>query len=145
MDYRQFPSYMNPYQPYQDQLSQLRSNQYQMPQQNTCAINWVQGEAGAKAWIVNPGASVLLMDSEAQRFYIKSTDQTGMPTMRVFEYKEVNNTAPAEQMPPNGFVTRDEFEDLKSRMERLSESVQKAVTEPRRTRQKEALTDESAV
>ena len=38
------------------------------------AINWVQGEAGAKAVPVAPGQKALLMDSETNVFYVKSSD-----------------------------------------------------------------------
>ena len=60
-----------------DQLAQLRQN-YQQPQQSAPII-WVQGEEGAKAYMVAAGNSVLLMDSESSVFYIKSTDASGMP------------------------------------------------------------------
>ena len=36
------------------------------------AINWVQGEAGAKSIPVAPGQKILLMDSESERFFIKN-------------------------------------------------------------------------
>lgn len=69
-----------------DQLAQLRQNAYQLPtmpgqatQQATPSIIWVQGEEGAKAYMVAAGNSVLLMDSENSSFYIKSTDASGMP------------------------------------------------------------------
>lgn len=62
---------------------------YQQPQQPTSSLIWVQGEAGAKSYLVGAGQSVLLMDSESSRFYIKSTDTSGMPMpLRVFEYEE---------------------------------------------------------
>ena len=52
-------------------------------------ILWVQGEAGAKSWAVAPGKSVMLMDSESNTFYIKSSDNSGMPMpLRIFDYKE---------------------------------------------------------
>ena len=41
--------------------------------QNDNGILWVQGEAGAKSWAVAPGKSVMLMDSESNTFYIKSS------------------------------------------------------------------------
>ena len=54
-----------------DQLAQLRQNAYQPPtmpgqaaQQAAPSIIWVQGEEGAKAYMVAAGNSVLLMDSE---------------------------------------------------------------------------------
>jgi hypothetical protein len=44
---------------------------------------------GAKAYPVTAGNSVLLMDSEESVFYIKTTDQSGMPQpLRVYDYKE---------------------------------------------------------
>lgn len=61
----------------------------QQPQPVTNGIIWVQGEAGAKAYLTVPGASVLLMDSENNTFYIKSSDQSGMPLLlRIFDYTE---------------------------------------------------------
>lgn len=59
-------------------------NQMQQPQQtNQPAGNqgfvWVHGEAGAKAYPVAAGNSVLLMDSESPVLYIKSTDISGRP------------------------------------------------------------------
>ena len=48
-------------------------------QQHQNGLLWVQGEEAAKAYMVAAGNSVLLMDSEKHSFYIKSTDQSGMP------------------------------------------------------------------
>ena len=71
------------------------------PQQG---IIWVQGMEGAKAYPVASGNSVLLMDSEESVFYIKSTDQSGMPQpLRIFEYKEKN------AQPQVEYVTKDEL------------------------------------
>ena len=72
------------------------------------SIIWVQGEAGAKSYLVGAGQSVLLMDSEDNVFYIKSTDQSGMPMpLRVFEYTE--RTSKPEPVTAD-FITREEFE-----------------------------------
>jgi hypothetical protein len=118
-------AYYPTFQPYcyQDQLNQLRNAnpmQTQMPMQgfqmpmtmnrpDQTGLNWVQGEAGAKSWIVTPGSTVLLMDSEAQRFYLKSADANGVPAMRVFEYSEVAPTRPTQPAQAPQFVTVDEF------------------------------------
>ena len=60
----------------------------QSTSQQVNAINWVQGEAGAKSVPVAPGQKVLLMDSETNVFYVKSSDVSGMPLpLRIFEYK----------------------------------------------------------
>ena len=39
-------------------------------------VNWVQGEAGARAWLMGANSTVLLMDSERPAFYIKQTDRS---------------------------------------------------------------------
>lgn len=110
-----------------DQLAQLRQNAYQLPtmpgqatQQATPPIIWVQGEEGAKAYMVAAGNSVLLMDSENSSFYIKSTDASGMPLpLRVFDYKERTTAAKTPpqtaQQPGVEFVTRAEFDALAAR------------------------------
>ena len=70
---------------------------------------WVQGENGAKSYIVPAGSTVLLMDSETQRFYIKSVDASGMPhPLRIYEYTEVS--AKAEPAPAPEYVTKAELE-----------------------------------
>lgn len=78
-------------------------------------INWVQGEAGAKAVPVAPGQKALLMDSEINVFYIKSSDVSGMPLpLRIFEYKEVSKVATDEANagPQNTYVTHEELERI---------------------------------
>lgn len=111
-----------------DQLAQLRQNAYQQPMmgqaaqqtQGTPSIIWVQGEEGAKAYMVAAGNSMLLMDSENSAFYIKSTDASGMPLpLRVFDYKERTTAAKTPpqtaQQPGVEFVTRAEFNALAAR------------------------------
>lgn len=92
----------------------------QPAQQAQSGIQWVQGESGAKSFAVLPGQSALLMDSEAQRFYIKSVDSAGMPSpLRVFDFSE--RTAQPTQPKPDGveFVTRTEFAALQAAVEAL--------------------------
>lgn len=95
----------------------------QSPQQNSSqGIIWVQGEAGAKSYIVNPNQSILLMDSEASTFYIKSSDSSGMPLpLRIFDYQE--RTSNGQQASPiqetsqidtSQFVTHEEFDKFKN-------------------------------
>ena len=59
--------------------------QPQIPQQPQGPI-LVQGEAAAKAYMVAPGTTVALWDSEAMTIYLKSVDQSGFPTMRILDY-----------------------------------------------------------
>lgn len=128
-------------QPYPDRLTQLQ-NQYQqavnIPQMQTVpqpqvnqGLLWVSGEVGAKSYLVAPNSTVLLMDSDAQKFYLKSADNAGMPNLRIFEYKEVTNIPKNEPQALNldenvlndKFVTRDEYEGLKRQYERIMERL----------------------
>lgn len=93
---------------------------FQTPTQQQNGILWVQGEAGAKAFSVAPGNSLVLMDSETECFYIKSTDVSGMPMpLRKFSYKEITNATTTEQpqqqtqVDVSQFITRQEFDELK--------------------------------
>lgn len=112
-------AYNYPYyqQPMQDQLAHFR--QFQQPQQQQSGILWVQGEEAAKAYMVAPGNSVLLMDSENNSFYIKSSDLSGMPQpLRIFDYTE--RTAQTERKPVD-YVTREEFEAFVAQMKKEDE------------------------
>lgn len=110
-----FPATYNPIGSYQ--LPQIP--QYQGTQSQNSGIVWVQGEAGAKAHIVGAGQSALLMDSENNVFYIKSTDLAGMPQpLRIFDYTErtASNAVTTAQnasetaIDTSLFVTHEEFE-----------------------------------
>lgn len=111
-----YPSYG--YNAYQQQMQQSpMMQQPTQPTQQNNGIQWVQGEAGAKAFNVGSGQSVLLMDSESNAFYIKSTDASGMPLpLRIFDYTErtAQNSPRAPQSAPidtSLFVTRAELEE----------------------------------
>lgn len=115
------PQYPQPYYapPMQDNLAQLRAQQTP-PAQQSPGVIWVQGEEGAKAYMVAAGNSVMLMDSESSAFYLKSTDRSGMPLpLRVFDYTE--RTAPAapqtaQAAPGAEYVSRAEFNALAERV-----------------------------
>nr|DAH19595.1 MAG TPA: hypothetical protein [Caudoviricetes sp.] len=108
--------------PMPDQLAQLRQGYQQPAQQQPTPIIWVQGEEGAKAYMVAAGNSVLLMDSENSVFYIKSTDASGMPQpLRIFDYTERGKMAPQKAETADGrFVTREEFDALRARFDALT-------------------------
>lgn len=108
--------------------------QYQQPQPAAQEPNglptidgvaWIQGgEVTAKAVNVNPGKTVMLIDSEPDQngnnlFFLKSADQNGRPKpLQVFRYEEYNPT-PAQV--PADYVTRSEFDKLKEAFDSLAE------------------------
>ena len=91
---------------------------------NQSSIIWVQGEAGAKSYNVPAGCTVLLMDSETPRFYIKSTSQNGVPMkLRMFDYSEIMDQTQSYQSVPEAsgnaseFATKDDLNELKRLIE----------------------------
>ena len=66
--------------------------QQNQPMQNNQGLIWVSGEAGAKAYLVAPNTTVQLWDSEENVVYIKSADSSGMPSMKILDYKIRGNT-----------------------------------------------------
>lgn len=136
------------YYPYQNQYYTQLAQSYtpvQVPQQNVAPVQvpqnnngliWIQGEQAAKSYLVAPNTTVLLMDSEQQRFYLKSSDASGMPLpLRIFEYKELAqngaNNAPKNQMVDySTFATKAEFDAFKAEINSiLNDKTKQTVAE----------------
>lgn len=110
-------NYPNYYQP---------MNQYQPMAQPSQGILWCQGEEGARGYMVAAGSTVLLMDSEKQSFYIKSTDQSGMPQpLRIFDYTErPQNGSNSAFKPSDGqVITREEINGILARLDALEGGI----------------------
>lgn len=154
-----FPSYPQAYpQPYSDRLAQLQA-QYQqaMPQITQQPVTggqgvlWVQGDAGAKAYMMAPNTTVFLMDSEAQRFYLKTTDNSGVPTLRTFEYSEVliNASQPLQRDfddLDSKYVTRAEYEGIQSKFKEIMSKLElmrpQEISESAKAKTKGGIVDE---
>lgn len=111
---------------------------YQPPMQTPSqgqngGIIWVQGEAGAKSYLVAPNTTVQLWDSESQSIYLKSADASGMPTMKILDYtiREQNGQNTPSLMPEDraDYVTRKEFNDFTAKVERYFSDNGKKVKE----------------
>lgn len=114
------------YQPYIPQYQQP-----QMPNQNQTPVNngiiWVQGEAGAKSYLVAPNTTVQLWDSENQIIYLKSADASGMPSMKIIDYTVRGSNLPVSEafVPDDKYVLKDELSGLKSKIDRLENELNK--------------------
>lgn len=116
-----YPTYAQPY----TQQAQA-TPQTQQPQQSS--IIWVQGEAGAKSYLVAPNNTVQLWDSEAQTIYLKSADASGMPSMKILDYtiRETGQNAPV--MAPNSqadYATKADVEALRGQIDSLKMRIGK--------------------
>lgn len=96
------------------------------PTQNN-GIIWVQGEAGAKSYLVAPNNTVQLWDSESQTIYLKSADASGMPSMKILDYKirnseQVQMNSPVSENNRN-YVTLSEFNVIKAELTALKNEL----------------------
>lgn len=129
MSNQQNYSYNQNYQlPGPNQMPQMQ----QMPMQNTIqrqpsnSINWVQGEAAARSYQLNPGESALLMDSEAPVLYAKTVDVYGRPMpMEIYDLVKrdtiVDSNQSYSRSPGEQYVKVSELED------KIYEIVRKAM------------------
>lgn len=85
---------------------------------------WVQGEAGAKSYMVGANNTVSLWDSESQTIYLKSADASGMPSMRILDYtiREPKATLPEAN---TDYATKDDLEALKDEIKVLKAKLKK--------------------
>lgn len=121
--YNYFPATYQPnyyggmYNP-QPQVPQIPTPAQAPQQQANSGLIWVQGESGAKSYLVAPNTTVLLMDSESNKFYLKSSDVSGMPQpLRVFEYTEKTGQQTQKAAPDVDlaeYVTKREFDEFKT-------------------------------
>lgn len=118
-----YPNYPYPqYNPYQPQM--------QAQQMATSQIIWVQGEAGAKSYLVAPGNTVQLWDSEQQTIYLKSADASGMPSIKILDYTvRETNRVPVPQVMSTDYATKADIESLKGQIEAIKARMQEAAHE----------------
>ena len=96
----------------------FQAQQYQAPQQNQQGgLIWVQGEAAAKSYMVAPGNTVQLWDSEEKVIYLKSADPSGMPSMKILDYtiRGEEKEAPAVE-----YATKEDLNALAEKVKELA-------------------------
>jgi hypothetical protein len=105
----------------------MQMQQQQSQQQS--GLTWVQGEAGAKSFLVAPNTTVDLWDSEAQVIYLKSADASGMPSMKILDYTIRDSANLPPKTPANSpeYTTKNEVEtikdDLRHEIDQIKESL----------------------
>ena len=116
----------------QRQQLQYPSQQVQAPPAQN--VNWIHvaGIDGAKNQIVQPGQTTWMMDNNSPFFYVKSVDNMGSATLRVFRFQEIPAdalTTPQTQSKDysDKYVTREEYNELLARLgEKTTEKEEKA-------------------
>lgn len=140
-----YPQYQNGAVP--DMLNQYKGQYQQMPMQQNIPTQqmqmpipptsqkpsneliWVQGLEGAKGYLVAPNNTVVLWDTENPVIYVKSADGSGIPSMRVLDFKERNGNSQNnnENAPKthectcgDKFATKEQINALESKINDLT-------------------------
>ena len=100
------------------------------PQQQTSRI-WVQGEAGARSYLVAPGSTVELWDSEAPTIYLKSADAAGMPSIKTLDYTIREEAKQPEKMDP-AYATKEDIRTVSEQITTLRERLDALTRRKRR-------------
>ena len=96
----------------------IPSPQYQQPQPaQQGGLIWVQGEAAAKSYMVAPGNTVQLWDSEEKIIYLKSADPSGMPSMKILDY---TIRGEEKEQPAVEYATKEDLNALAEKVKELS-------------------------
>lgn len=115
-----YPQYQ---QPQYQQQAQVPQPQPSIPQQSNPMI-WVQGETGAKSYLLSPNTTLPLWDSESKKIYLKSTDASGMPSMKVLNYTiegEEREKTPFQE--PYQYATKKDVADEIARLEQKIDKI----------------------
>lgn len=120
-----FPiGYQQMYYPNQQMIQQPQVVQQTQQSQQNNGIIWVQGEAGAKSYLVAPNTTIQLWDSENQVIYLKSADASGMPSMKILDYTirdgEQNQNNLNNQVE---YVTKEDFDSLTKKIKELERKI----------------------
>lgn len=130
-----FPATYQPmyYPPTIQQVPQQVPQQIPQPptQQTQNNLIWVSGEAGAKAYLLAPNTTMPLWDSESQTIFLKSTDGSGMPTIKYLDYT-VRDTAQPTNNVVEGFATKDDLADLAAQLADLKRRMDAMSNRPKR-------------
>ena len=96
----------------------------------TGGVQWVSSEQEARGYLIAPNSAVALWDSTAPTVYLKQSDASGKPTLKIYdlvERAETPRTAPQEKGVE--FVTREEFDRLAALVGELKGKKKRKVEE----------------
>ena len=134
--------------PYQQPI-QANSTPMPMQTQQTNDIIWVLNESEATSYPVAPNNSVVLWDKNNPTIYVKSVNAQGMPSMRILDFTERNEST--QNMPVNApktnectcgdkYATKEQINDLRGKIDDLTAKYEElsrpAVEKPKTTSKK---------
>ena len=87
----------------------------------------VNGIESVKQYPMSPNSMVALFDMNDDIFYVKTTDASNYPTIRIFRFYEESQQTSASQTETPVYVTLDEFNALKEELKNGQQSIWDAI------------------
>ena len=117
---------MDQYNPYNNwNPNQLQQNPYNKPQMKQ--YSFVNGIEGAKAYMMVPNQTMLLMDSDNYMCYMKTSDMSGKSALRYFIMEEVDEAAAREFLQPKtpklDFASKSDVDNINKKLDELFKMV----------------------
>jgi hypothetical protein len=100
--------YSNPYQQYQQPMYQTQ------PQVVYHPLTYVNGIEGAKAFIVNAGQTIYLMDSDSNTLFIKTADMQGRYEIKSFSL--IQSGLDNNRQTPADYITKEDLTIFKQEL-----------------------------
>ncbi len=127
----QFSFSPSPYNNYNNYLNNNHNNSTQPTQQTSNNIIWVKGKENARSMQLPPNSTVILLDSEIGKFYIKTTDDIGLGKLRIFSYMEQpdidsdnsRNNQVNTELDLSNYVTKNEFQQAIKEIRKYEQSL----------------------
>lgn len=112
------------------QNQQQNTNQQQQIRTSQNNIIWVKGKENARSMQLPPNSTVILLDSQTGKFYIKTTDDIGLGKLRIFNYtqqpdiqnEEKNNNVTMPLPDLSEYVTKEQLNKLLKEI-KVNESI----------------------
>lgn len=123
MAYYNFPTGYQPVYPTQPNAFPTQQSVGNNQPNTQGSLIWVQGEAGAKSYLVAPNQTVQLWDSEAQTIYLKSADASGMPSIKVLDYVVRDTTTKPVAQPSVDYATKEDVASVKAELDKLKSGL----------------------
>lgn len=99
----------------------MYNNFYLKP--NTDERIWVQNEAAAEAYLVAPNSFVRMWDSNAPKFYERTTDASGRPMpLKAFKYEQIPTNNELND-PSNTIGYQEQINAIIGRLNALEEEM----------------------
>lgn len=94
----------------------------------TSGIIWISGEQEASMYPIAPNSAVALWEKTGKTIYLKSADQTGRPTIRIYDLVEraesASGASQAKDDPQLSFVTKNEFATVVDAMKGIAGEIE---------------------